>query len=94
MTPEQKVALAISGWLVGANQATDNFQVAVSLAHVRDMVLQLSARAAAAKRVPMAAELRDMEGGVGRARGPDPQAHEAAARRCRRTPSAARGCSS
>ena len=40
------MALAISGWLVGANQATDNFQVAVSLAHVRDTMLQLSARAA------------------------------------------------
>ena len=49
MTPEQKVALAISGWLVGANQATDNFQVAVSLAHVRDMMRQYL-------REPLAAE--------------------------------------
>ncbi len=40
MTAEQKVALAISGWLVGANQATDNFQLAVTLAHVRDLVIQ------------------------------------------------------
>ena len=40
MTAEQKVALAMSGWLVGANQATDNFQLAVTLAHVRDLVLQ------------------------------------------------------
>src|SRR5262249_6080442 len=32
LLPEQKVALAVSGWLVGANQATDNFQTAVSLA--------------------------------------------------------------
>ena len=52
MTAEQKVALAISGWLVGANQATDNFQVAVSLAHVRDMVRQLSARADCRKTLP------------------------------------------
>ena len=62
MTPEQKVALAISGWLVGANQATDNFQVAVSLAHVRDLVLQLPARAARRKsRRDWWRELRDME---------------------------------
>ena len=49
LTPEQKVALAISGWLVGANQATDNFQMAVSLAHVRDNVRQYL-------REPLAAE--------------------------------------
>ena len=46
LTPEQKVALAISGWLVGANQATDNFHLAVSLAQVRDKIRGLFARAA------------------------------------------------
>ena len=49
MTAEQKVALAISGWLVGANQATDNFQTAVSLANARDKILRIPARAAGAE---------------------------------------------
>ncbi len=62
MTPDQKVALAISGWLVGANQATDNFQVAVSLAHVRDYVRDYLRDPLAQNRSRLAAELRDMEG--------------------------------
>jgi len=61
LSPEQKVGLAISGWLVGANQATDNFQVAVSLANVRDLVLQYLAEPLADKRLATAAELHDME---------------------------------
>ncbi len=36
--PEAKVARAISGWLVGANGATENFPVAVSLFKVRNLV--------------------------------------------------------
>lgn len=62
MTPEQKVALAISGWLVGAHQATDNFQVAVSLANVRDYVCKYLRDPLAPNRSTFAAELRDMEG--------------------------------
>jgi pimeloyl-ACP methyl ester carboxylesterase len=62
MGPEQKVALAISGWLMGANYATDNFQVAVSLAIVRDHVRQYLGEANAQNRSAAAAELRDMEG--------------------------------
>ena len=37
------MALAISGWLVGANDATDDFHVAVSLAEVRNLVRTISA---------------------------------------------------
>jgi pimeloyl-ACP methyl ester carboxylesterase len=62
MSPEEKAALAISGWLVGANQATDNFQVAVSLARVRDMVRQYLGDPDAQARSQLAAELTDMEG--------------------------------
>jgi pimeloyl-ACP methyl ester carboxylesterase len=62
MTPEQKVALAISGWLVGANYATDNFQVAVSLARVRDQVRAYLRDPLPQNRSTAAAELRDMEG--------------------------------
>ena len=62
MTPDRKVALAISGWLVGANQATDNLQVAISLAGVRDKVREYLRDPSQAERVTIAAELRDMEG--------------------------------
>jgi pimeloyl-ACP methyl ester carboxylesterase len=62
MTPEQKVGLAISGWLVGANHATDNFQVAVSLANVRDYVRKYLRDPVEQNRSSLAAELRDMEG--------------------------------
>jgi hypothetical protein len=62
MSPEGKAALAISGWLVGANQATDNFQVAVSLARVRDMVREYLGEPDAQKRSQFEAELADMEG--------------------------------
>lgn len=36
--PEAKVALAISGWLIGANDATDNLQTALSLAETRNVI--------------------------------------------------------
>jgi hypothetical protein len=61
LTGEQKVALAISGWLVGANQATDNFQLAVTLAHVRDLVLQFLREPGVERRIPLATELLDTE---------------------------------
>jgi pimeloyl-ACP methyl ester carboxylesterase len=60
-TAEQKVALAMSGWLVGANQATDNFQLAVTLAHVRDLVLRWLREPNAEKRAVVATELVDTE---------------------------------
>ena len=62
LKPEQKVALAISGWLVGANQATDNFQTAVSLAHARDTILAYLREPLAQNRVRMASDVHDMEG--------------------------------
>ena len=62
LKPEQKVALAISGWLVGANQATDNFQTAVSLAHARDTVLAYLREPLAKNREKMSSDVHDMEG--------------------------------
>ena len=62
MSADRKVALAISGWLVGANQATDNLQVAISLAGVRDKVREYLRDPNQASRNQIAAELRDMEG--------------------------------
>src|SRR5262249_37194795 len=40
LSVEQKVALAVSGWLVGKDKATENFHTAVSLASARDMILK------------------------------------------------------
>ncbi|HEX4414812.1 MAG TPA: peptidase, partial [Lacipirellulaceae bacterium] len=62
LKPEQKVALAISGWLVGSNQATDNFQTAVSLAHARDTILQYLREPLAKNREKMSSDVHDMEG--------------------------------
>jgi hypothetical protein len=62
MSAEQKVALAISGWLVGAAQATDNFQVSLSLVEVRNQVRAYLRDPIAANRQRIAAELRDREG--------------------------------
>ncbi|HEX3997575.1 MAG TPA: peptidase [Pirellulales bacterium] len=39
LLPEQKAALAVSGWLIGANDAVDNVQVALSLVETRRLVL-------------------------------------------------------
>ncbi len=38
MLPEQKLALAISGWLVGANDTTENLQLALSLVETRAII--------------------------------------------------------
>ena len=38
MLPEQKLALAVSGWLVGPNDAIDNLQTALSLAETRNII--------------------------------------------------------
>jgi hypothetical protein len=62
MKPEQKVALAISGWLVGSNQAMDNFHTAISLAHARDKILQYLREPLAQNRVKLGSDLHDMEG--------------------------------
>ncbi len=39
MLPDQKLALAVSGWLIGANEATENLQTALSLATTRNLIL-------------------------------------------------------
>lgn len=62
MTAEQKVALAISGWLVGANDATDNLQVALSLAEVRDRVVAYLRGANSGARPEQLSGLMSMEG--------------------------------
>lgn len=62
LTPDQKVALAVSGWLVGANQATDKYQTAISLVRARDTILEYLRDPLAQNRSKSAADLHDMEG--------------------------------
>jgi pimeloyl-ACP methyl ester carboxylesterase len=62
LSPDQKVALAVSGWLVGASQATDKFQTAISLAHARDTIVAYLREPLAQSRSKMEADLHDMEG--------------------------------
>lgn len=62
LSAEQKVALAISGWLVGANEATDNFHNAVSLAEARDRVRKYLREPTAIERQRLLREVRDTEG--------------------------------
>jgi predicted esterase len=38
LLPEQRLALAVSGWLIGGNEAVDNIQTALSLAETRNLV--------------------------------------------------------
>ncbi len=61
LKPDQKVALAISGWLVGAAKAIDSFQKALSLAEVRDRVRIYLRDPAGAVREHARAELHDAE---------------------------------
>ncbi len=62
LTNEQKCALAISGWLLGANQATDNLPTALSLYQVREKVLAYLREPTAAVRDRLLIDIRDMEG--------------------------------
>lgn len=61
LSAEQKVALAMSGWLVGANQATDNFDTALTLAAVREMLLKYLREPLADQRGRLLGELTDVE---------------------------------
>jgi acetyl esterase/lipase len=62
LTGDQKSALAISGWLLGANDATDKLPVALSLVVIREKVLEYLRESVAARRQELLAEMQDMEG--------------------------------
>lgn len=62
-TLQQKVALAISGWILGANYAIDNYAVARSLIDVQRLVREfLGGSADEARRQEIFAELEALEG--------------------------------
>ena len=64
LSAEQRAALAISGWLVGANQATDNLPVALSIYQVRAKVLEYLRSESREARARLLVEIGDMEGGT------------------------------
>ena len=62
LAPEQKVALAISGWLLGSDQADPNLVVALSLVKVRALVLEYLREGVKLKRNGILDEFRGLEG--------------------------------
>ncbi len=64
--PEQKVALALSGWLLGGNDATDNVKLALSLYTVRQIISEYLAEPVELKRAQILNQLSSEEGGAPR----------------------------
>jgi predicted esterase len=62
LTPEDRVALAVSGWLAGSNDATRKLAVAVSLFKARNLVQQYLVEPVKLKREVLLASLRSQEG--------------------------------
>ncbi|TWT87309.1 hypothetical protein Mal64_28470 [Pseudobythopirellula maris] len=62
LSDEQLASLAISGWLLGTNQAVDNLQVALSLVRVRGLILEYLQCGDAGERERLLVDLRDAEG--------------------------------
>lgn len=63
LTPEQQLAYAISGWILGSNNATPNMGTAQSLFKVRDLVHEFLHPATPGRRVQIIEELKNYEGG-------------------------------
>ncbi|MFV1967604.1 MAG: dienelactone hydrolase family protein [Pirellulaceae bacterium] len=64
MTPDQKVALAVSGWLLGSGAATDNLAVAISLVDVRDAVVSYLQSMHHHERQAILEKIKGLEGGT------------------------------
>lgn len=62
LAAEEKVALAISGWLLGAKNAAQELPLAISLIEVRGTALELLREPAANKRMPLLDSVRSHEG--------------------------------
>lgn len=63
LKPEQKLALAISGWLLGGDAAMENLRVALSLRDIRDLVAQYLRAEMPADRIELLAQIKSQEGG-------------------------------
>ena len=65
MPDQQKIALAISGWLLGSNNAIENLAVVQSMFTVRDLVREyLATNTTADRRLAIVAELGKYEAGA------------------------------
>lgn len=63
LKPDQKVALAVSGWLLGSGEAIDNLAVAVSLFEVRNEVTKYMNAKRPHERDDILAKIQGLEGG-------------------------------
>ena len=59
---QQKLSLAISGWLIGSNHATENLPVALSLLDVRQAIVKYLRESNAEQLAKILTELQTMEG--------------------------------
>lgn len=62
MLPEQKLALAISGWLLGAKDTTDNLQLALSLVETRAIIRKYLTEERPIDRDPLVSSLGSQQG--------------------------------
>ena len=63
LQPDQKIALAVSGWLVGPVEATDNLPIARSLFDVRNLVRAYLRSRVASERSSIVTQIRAREAG-------------------------------
>ena len=61
---DNRVALAVSGWLLGSGSGEQNLSVAISLVQVRDLVAEYLRTLDAERRKAILDELRNLEGSV------------------------------
>lgn len=64
LLPEEKLALAVSGWLLGSDAAVENLSVAVSLVRVRGLIRQYLGEPVKIRRDRILEGLRSEEGAV------------------------------
>lgn len=62
LTADQKVALALSGWLLGSGSGTENTAVAMSLGKVRDLVMEYLSSKRKGERAEILEKLKGLEG--------------------------------
>jgi dienelactone hydrolase len=62
LAPESKIALAMSGWVVGPDSAVDNLKAAADLWHVRTIVHDYLASKSDSARLTLLADLQKVEG--------------------------------
>ncbi len=64
MLPTEKLALAISGWLVGSNNASDNLPVALSMVRIRNLLVDYFNESTKVNRDVLLEEILTQEGAV------------------------------